>query len=57
MNDREDHALEVLDLYIRTRLDQAAAAHTSHADISARLKAILESCPDNQHDDAAAADS
>jgi hypothetical protein len=53
----EDPELAALDAYIRSQLAGAAETYASHIDIDARLKAALEAAREDNHDDAAAADS
>jgi hypothetical protein len=46
-----------LDTHILRQLARAAETYAPHADVDARLTAILEAGTKNDHDDAAAADS
>ena len=57
MTSCEDSQFAALDAYIRGQLAGAAETYASHLDIDARLKAVLEAGREDNHDDAAAADS
>jgi hypothetical protein len=49
----DDPGFAALDARIRTQLTKADETYASHADLDARLKAILEAGPGNDQDDMA----
>ncbi len=57
MIEREDRDLAALDLYIRSQLGTAAGTYAAHADLDARLAAVLHAGEQHNLDDPASAES